>query len=133
MLGNVVLFESDSLCYFCNSIPRRKLDTLLAQTASHILCETTKRSIKMASSKSLITVFFVVVLITFIEPVESRECTVIKTGLPCTKHCCGKGPYIFTCKDDCKGTACDSDDDCGDGCCKDDKCEDCPGPTGRSY
>ena len=98
-----------------------------------ILCEATKRSIKMASSKSLITVFFVVVLITLIEPVKSRKCTVIKTGLPCTKHCCGQGPYIFTCTDDCKGIACDRDGDCGDDCCKYDKCEDCPSPTHASH
>ena len=32
-----MLFDSDSLCYFCDSIPCRKLDTLLAETASHTL------------------------------------------------------------------------------------------------
>ena len=93
--------------------------------------EITLRSIEMASSKSLMTVF-VVVLITLIEQVESRKCNIIKTGLPCKKHCCGKGPYIFTCTDDCKGIACDRDGDCGDDCCKDDKCEDCPSPTHAS-
>ena len=76
---------------------------------------------------------FVVVLITLIEQVESRKCNIIKTGLPCKKHCCGKGPYIFTCTDDCKGIACDRDGDCGDDCCKDDKCEDCPSPTHASH
>ena len=35
VLGNILLFDSDSLCYFCDSIPRRELDTLLAETASH--------------------------------------------------------------------------------------------------
>ena len=35
VLGNIMLFDSDSLCYFCDSIPCRKLDTLLAETASH--------------------------------------------------------------------------------------------------
>ena len=37
LLGNIMLFDSDSLCYFCDSIPCRKLDTLLAETASHTL------------------------------------------------------------------------------------------------
>ena len=37
VLGNIMLFDSDSLCYFCDSIPCRKLDTLLAETASHII------------------------------------------------------------------------------------------------
>ena len=36
VLGNIMLFDSDWLCYFCDSIPCRKLDTLLAETASHI-------------------------------------------------------------------------------------------------
>ena len=81
----------------------------------------------MASSKSFIILCVVVlIIITWIEQVESRKCIIIKTGLPCTKKCCGKGPRIFTCKDDCKNIACDSDGDCGGGCCKDDKCEDCP-------
>ena len=35
VLGNIILFDSDSLCYFCDSIPCRKLDTLLAETTSH--------------------------------------------------------------------------------------------------
>ena len=35
VLGNILLFDSDSLCYFCDSIPCRELDTLLAETASH--------------------------------------------------------------------------------------------------
>ena len=35
VLGNIMLFDSDSLCYFCDSIPCRELDTLLAEMASH--------------------------------------------------------------------------------------------------
>ena len=35
VLGNIMLFDSDSFCYFCDSIPCRELDTLLAETASH--------------------------------------------------------------------------------------------------
>ena len=37
VLGNIMLFDSGSLCYFCDSIPCRKLDTLLAETASHTI------------------------------------------------------------------------------------------------
>ena len=35
VLGNIMLFDSDSLCCFCDSITCRKLDSLLAETASH--------------------------------------------------------------------------------------------------
>ena len=35
VLGNIMLFDSDWLCYFCDSIPCWKLDTFLAETASH--------------------------------------------------------------------------------------------------
>ena len=31
-----MLFDSDSLCYFWDSIPCRELDALLAETASHM-------------------------------------------------------------------------------------------------
>ena len=37
VLSNIMLFDSDSLCYFCNSIPCRKLDTLLAETVSILM------------------------------------------------------------------------------------------------
>ena len=43
VLGNIMLFDSDWLCYFCDSIPCRKLDTLLAETASHRLIPTSRQ------------------------------------------------------------------------------------------